>query len=160
MTVDQRADKGERKAVALPGFTAEASVAAPTGRYHARTRYVLPGRAAISPAANWGSFRQEHCRDGVRQYSAILWNIPWGASWERACWTTLGSPAGIPARPPDRCVNTGFNMWGQWDVPDRSCGGWGTPSIVCVDDPASPDPRCQICTRNNGDGTASTWHTC
>jgi hypothetical protein len=49
-----------------------------------------------------------------------------------------------------------FNWWcyGQCD---RACC---VPTTSCSDDPASPDPRCQICTRHNCDGTASMWHTC
>ncbi len=143
----------------LPAFTAEASLSASSRPYRARSRYTPAVTTRVSPATNWGAFRTEQCSaTGLRQYSAILWNIPWGWSWERACSTTPGRPAGIPPRTPDRCINTGFNMWGQWDVPDTSCGGGG--GTVCVDDPASPDARCQICTRDNGDGTATTWYTC
>jgi hypothetical protein len=47
--------------------------------------------------------------------------------------------------------------WWCYAQCDRACC---VPTTSCSDDPASPDPRCQICTRFNCDGTASTWHTC
>ena len=34
------------------------------------------------------------------------------------------------------------------------------PTTVCYPDRATTDPRCQICYKNNCDGTASVWHTC
>ena len=145
----------------MPGFTAEAALLDRSGRYRAISSFTPAATRRISPAINWGPFQSGLCSaQGYRQYSAILWNIPWGWSWERACQTTPGSPAGISPRPPNRCVNTGLNMWGQWDVPDTSCGTICRPTTVCRDDPASADPRCQICTRDNCDGTGSMWHTC
>jgi len=35
-----------------------------------------------------------------------------------------------------------------------------TPKTVCTQDPATSDPRCKVCRRNNCDGTASVSHTC
>lgn len=34
------------------------------------------------------------------------------------------------------------------------------PTTRCSQDPATTDPRCQICYRDNCDGTGSMWHTC
>lgn len=34
------------------------------------------------------------------------------------------------------------------------------PSTQCQQDPATQDPNCQICRRDNCDGTMSLWHTC
>jgi hypothetical protein len=34
------------------------------------------------------------------------------------------------------------------------------PTTRCDRDPATTDPRCQICYRDNCDGTGSLWHTC
>ncbi len=53
----------------------------------------------------------------------------------------------------------------QWDCVDEPNVQWiFVPACVrttrCNDDPASPDPRCQICYRDNCDGTGSVWHTC
>src|SRR5215203_4501428 len=103
----------------IPGFTAETALLGPSNRYRGSYAPLPASTGRVLPAQNWGSFRPEDCTaPGLRQYSAILWDIPWGQSWEAACSTTPGSPAGIAARPPDRCVNTDLNMWGQWDVPD------------------------------------------
>ena len=116
--------------MSAPGFTAEAALLGPSGQYGAISSYTPASTGRVLPAINWGSFAREQCSaNGLRQYSARLWNIPWGWSWERACQTTLGSPAGIPARPPDRCVNwgPGVSMWGQWDVPDTSCVPYRRP---------------------------------
>lgn len=144
--------------MSTPGFTADAVLGA---HIPARGRLRAQGTSndQIVPSLRWGNFRPEHCtRTGFRQHSAILWDIPWGASWERACATTPG----LEGRVPNRCVNTGTNMWGQWDVRDASCGLLPQPTTTCRQDPAACtcDTRCQICTRDNGDGTASTWHTC
>lgn len=81
---------------------------------------------AIAEAANWGSFKSDECTGiGYRQYSAILWNIPWGYSWERACAETPATINGHYFSRPTRCVNTGTHMWGEFDVPDDSCPHWG-----------------------------------
>ena len=34
------------------------------------------------------------------------------------------------------------------------------PKTVCTQDPATSDPRCKVCRRNNCDGTASVSHSC
>lgn len=71
-------------------------------------------------AAHWGEITPKQCTRGKREYSAILWDIPLGTSWERSCLTTPGVVAGRPARLPDRCViNT--NAWGIWEIDDPSC---------------------------------------
>jgi len=44
-----------------------------------------------------------------------------GQPWVATCASTAGNPGGIDPRVPDRCVNTGFNVWGEWDVPSNSC---------------------------------------
>ena len=35
-----------------------------------------------------------------------------------------------------------------------------TPKTICTQDPATSDPKCKICRRDNCDGTASVSHTC
>lgn len=70
----------------------------------------------------WGDITPKECRNGMRTYSAILWGIPWGQSWEEACATMPATVNGIFFPRPTRCVNTGLNMWGEWDVPDPTCG--------------------------------------
>jgi hypothetical protein len=75
---------------------------------------------------HWGDFKKDHCTStGTRQYSAILWDIPWGQSWDDACKAKPATVKGHTFSAPSRCKNTG-NMWGEFDVPDSSCGTkWG-----------------------------------
>lgn len=88
---------------------------------------------AISPAAaeqHWGDFKQDQCTgDGLRQYSSVLWDIPFGASWEAACASMPGTINGqtyLPAR----CKSTGGHMWGEFDVPDSTCSTPKTPTVT------------------------------
>ena len=138
--------------IRLPGFTAEAALGG-SGRH-------LPGRVVemaaevglVVPAAvpHWGDFKDDYCRkmsdcnpdgscvgNGLRQFSAILWDIPWGVDWKWFCENTV-VPAVINGqvvqRVPDRCVHSGFNMWGEFDIPDPTCP-CGTGYQVCMRDP-------------------------
>ncbi len=78
----------------------------------------------------WGSFQKDDCRDsGKRQYAAILWDIPWGASWEGACAQTPATLDGTFFAHPTRCVNDTFNMWGEFEVEDPTCN----PVTECTD---------------------------
>jgi hypothetical protein len=144
--------------VSMPGFTAELAVQATTYHYRgwSSDEAATPDRILLS-AIHWGPDKADQCTlSGFRQHSAILWDIPWGASWEAACASTPG----LENRPPDRCVNTGFNMWGEWDIRDDSCGQPCVPTTSCQQDPASTNPNCQVCYRDNCDGSATVWHTC
>jgi hypothetical protein len=77
-------------------------------------------------ASRWGEFKADHCTGfGQRQYSAILWDIPWGRSWEAECANSGANIHGYDFDRPARCVNTVTNMWGEFDVPDDSCPHWG-----------------------------------
>jgi hypothetical protein len=78
---------------------------------------------------HWGKWKRDGCtKPGYRQYSSILWDIPWGASWEMTCTKTMisgqtgakGLPAGHPEKV-SRCKNVGGRMWGEVDVRDNSC---------------------------------------
>lgn len=88
-------------------------------------------------ASYWGSFKNDGCsaNTGYRQYSAILWGIPWGYSWDTACHNTSATINGYGFWGATRCVNNGFNEWGQFDVIDRSCGvaalSWDYPNSFC-----------------------------
>lgn len=76
----------------------------------------------LSLTTHWGDFSRGDCvGDGERLYSAILWDIPPGVSWEEACAGTPATLLGEQLSSPDVCVNTGFNMWGEFHVPDLSC---------------------------------------
>lgn len=78
-------------------------------------------------ALKWGEFKKNSCVDwGKRKHSSILWDIPWGQSWENTCKKTGASINGKRYAKPDRCINTGGNMWGEFIVDDASCKPhWG-----------------------------------
>ncbi|MEQ1502699.1 MAG: hypothetical protein ABMB14_10740 [Myxococcota bacterium] len=87
-------------------------------------------------ASNWGGFQDDGCRmPGLRQYSSILWNIPWFESWDRACRAQVGIINGVNQGVPDRCPPAGLNQWGEWDVVDGACFAyWGSiRDLGCVD---------------------------
>jgi len=46
------------------------------------------------------------------------------------------------------------------DCETRSCRPPCVPTTRCYQDPATTDPRCQVCYRDNCDGTGSMWYTC
>lgn len=93
-------------------------------------------------APSWGEFKKDGCTSsnpGLRQYSSVLQGIPWGSSWERACEAAEAEVAGVYFEQPTRCVNSGLNMWGEFDVPDTSCeANWaatvGTETHTAQDD--------------------------
>src|SRR5690349_14445881 len=105
-----------------PGFFAAASVA--TSR-SGRTPQCFFEQTddVVVPALRWGDFADKGCaRMGARKYSAILWDIPWGQSWEAACATMPADVAGHHFDHPTNCVNDhGLAMWGEFEVPDSSC---------------------------------------
>lgn len=83
-------------------------------------------------AQKWGKFGNRKCvAIGKSQKSAILWNIPWGRSWEAACasyrrrggfWRTL------------KCENKGGHMWGTLTLNDHNCPRWGRmKNNLCVE---------------------------
>ena len=70
---------------------------------------------------HWGDFSTDSCsRLGMRQQSSVLWDIPWGASWDGTCRATGATVGGRFHAHPDRCV-TSAQQWGQFDVPDSTC---------------------------------------
>lgn len=69
----------------------------------------------------WGDFQKDgKSKPGFRQYAAILWDIPWGVSWEQTCANMPAIVRGHQFSRPTRCVNNGANMWGEFDVPDST----------------------------------------
>jgi len=85
--------------------------------------FVLGLAFAAGADMHWGEITPKDCvaGTGTREWSAILWDIPEGETWEAACQATPASVNGNPARRPNRC-DAGLNVWGVWDVPDESCG--------------------------------------
>lgn len=81
--------------------------------------------AQSAEALRWGATKDDGCRaQGVRQYSAILWDIQ--GSWERACaktsiWIQRWDGQWFFYESPARCRNAWGHMWGEWDVPDDTC---------------------------------------
>jgi hypothetical protein len=116
----------------LPGFFAARSLHPSEQHYRASARHALAktestiAQQAIPPVwcggAHWGDEAERDCVGfGKRQWSAILWGIPDGVSWEWCCEQTPHWSLWVGRRPPDRCINTGFNIWGEWDMPDPLC---------------------------------------
>lgn len=85
---------------------------------------VLAATSALADP-HWGDFKADRCTGvGYRQKSAILWDIK--GSWEEACYKTGATIDGYAFHQPARCNKSGFNMWGEFDVPDESCmPKWG-----------------------------------
>lgn len=86
---------------------------------------LLSGSAAVA-APMWGEPKADHCVNiHERQYSSILWNLPWGTDWDKACYATPLPFAGNTYRA-RRCSWNAFQEWGEFDVPDASCMAyWG-----------------------------------
>ncbi len=84
---------------------------------------------ASAPAQSWGAFEAGACVDGThRKFSAILWDIPGGVSWEDACAATPARVVHDTFARPTACVNNGFNMWGEFAVRDGSCSAVPPPA--------------------------------
>lgn len=134
----------------FPGFAAEASLYKSPNVYRRSEGVGVEGRpATVSAAVYWGvpggqhGFKDDGCMDkrvlcGYRKYSAILFDIPWGQSWEDTCAGTPADVAGQHFDRPSNCVNfgPGINEWGEFYVRDQACGG-------CYDVPRTHvDPCC------------------
>lgn len=107
--------------MSMPGYSAETALSFPHRRYGGDgTRHSASEGSLVSAQAYWGPTKNDGCiRRGVRRHSAILHDVPWNESWETWCEETPG----LENRPPNHCVNVGWNMWGQWDVSDSRCRG-------------------------------------
>jgi hypothetical protein len=72
-----------------------------------------------APGAFWSKPEiAEKCHSyGKREYTARIWNVPGGWSWENACKTLPNEFHGITFISPDSCENRGDRgMWGHWIV--------------------------------------------
>ena len=148
----------------LPGYAAEASLYKTTQLY----RGYFSGMSRIDAGASvvpqqtptWGTLSSS-CIPGGTTFSAILWNIPWGWSWTGTCAVTPGTQCPVVGMLPTRCVNTIFNVWGEWDTPVPcsnpfgGCGGGGggggggcPPGTKCCGDTDPKTGRCSgLCAR-------------
>ncbi|MDJ0853102.1 MAG: hypothetical protein QNK04_32440 [Myxococcota bacterium] len=82
--------------------------------------------ATEASALRWGDWQVSCVGMGQARYSAVLWDIPWGWSWENTCRQTGATIGGRSYARPNACVNTGSNIWGEFLVPDASCNPhWG-----------------------------------
>ena len=98
--------------------------------------------STASAQEHWGTFKRDGCTGpGLRQYSAILWGVPWGQSWEDACARMPARINGQRFAHPTRCV-TNINEWGEFDVQDSGCGR------VCKGVPCGSCGCCEGVCRN------------
>lgn len=80
-----------------------------------------------SCAPKWGQIRKDACRGiGIRQYSAVLENIPAGMSWDEACKQTgaeITNDYGTVQRfdKPNECVQKVNGQWGEFFVSVSDC---------------------------------------
>lgn len=94
---------------------------APAIQIEETSALVKPKSLLANSGPHWGNFQKDNqVKNGFRQYSSILWDIPWGQSWENTCANMPAIVRGHSFPHPTRCVNTGTNMWGEFDVPDTS----------------------------------------
>jgi hypothetical protein len=104
-----------------PTFSAEYSLRGfvPMPGYIHREGYRPRGGSDAIPALEWGSMKKV-CEGTVAHFSSVLWDIPWGQSWERTCAVTPG-PAEVGGRVPDYCEKGWGNIWGNWKQSDPGC---------------------------------------
>lgn len=77
-------------------------------------------------------FKADHCSgNGYRQYSSILWDIPWGQSWEETCARTPATINGYYFPYPNR-VKKNTHIWGEFDVPSTQCRQAGSLHSNCL----------------------------
>jgi len=103
----------------IPGFAADASLYRGNHQYRVDVSHTSVGAQSVVPAQlRWGNLQITCTGAGLATESAILWDIPWGQSWEATCYRTPHPRLGLP----HRCVNTQFNIWGEWDnVSETRC---------------------------------------
>ena len=66
---------------------------------------------------HYGDFSDGGCDGDKRKWSAILWDIE--GDWKTACEAHVAKRWNRAA---DKCVEAGFHMWGEFFVPDKTCG--------------------------------------
>jgi hypothetical protein len=85
--------------------------------------------APAAGAPHWGDWQVTCTAHDEATYSAILWDIPFGASWEQTCRDMRTTIRGVTYSTPSACLNVGpgISMWGEFHgVPEPSCRAhWG-----------------------------------
>jgi hypothetical protein len=122
---------GRMTRLKAPGFLAERSIYRSRRAYNAGPREQSSG--SITPAQlDSGCFEAcyNHC------------------NWE--CFREVGTARG-------QCLR---ECRIRYDQCRERCTVHCTPSTTCRQDPATTDPRCQICYTDYCDGFASVSHTC
>jgi hypothetical protein len=88
---------------------------------------------------HWGDFKDNGCASsdiapGLRSYSAVLWGIPFGASWENACAAMPATFGSTTLAHPAVCVNVSkvieFWMFSVEVVNSVMDTAMGTSSVV------------------------------
>jgi len=122
----------------------------------------VPGvPVALASSAHWGEFQKDYCTSfGLRQYSAILWDIPWGQSWYQACKSTPATIEGQQFSGANRCPKRLGRQWGEFDVRDASCG-----CSILTTKTACPVPPVLWCRdycgiAQDGVDPVSGWYPC
>ncbi|MCB9527718.1 MAG: hypothetical protein H6701_04850 [Myxococcales bacterium] len=114
--------------------------------------------AVAAPAASaadltWGHFKDNGCinpmsHPGLRAYSAVLWNIPHGQSWEETCARTPAIFDGVSYPHPVACVNTAIAdplaLSGAAILGGAVCAG-GTIVASVAAGTAPPDGLLELC---------------
>ena len=94
---------------------------------------LVAGQEATA-AARWGEISPEDgcCPDesglGYRTYAGILWDIPWGQSWDAVCLATPAKFTDVQGTVqrfdrPTRCGRCGLYECGYFAVRDATCDG-------------------------------------
>jgi hypothetical protein len=115
---------------------------------------VVSGLKNAREGKHWGDFKDDGCMNwrthcGKKQYSSVLWGIPWGESWEEACANMPADVGGTHFDHPSNCVNVGpgINEWGEFYVSDNSC----RCHPVCRVDPCGGGVQCVLTDPNTGE---------
>lgn len=170
----------------IPGFTAGTSVYKSSRHYHiaadtASSNQVVPQQRCPPPGLCEKASRI--CRRGDEAPFCDILADCFDCRVE--CTPSCDPPKRNPALGPclwERCVDQGCNeSWrpapgctrcvapgvrecrdasGNCSTTTEGCSVTCTPTTRCFQDPATTNPRCQICYRDNCDGTASVRHTC
>jgi hypothetical protein len=124
----------------IPGFTAKASLMNNNGQDYnlfsdksfisltssALQQLQITQEECDKAPTRWGPFERGPCIGGRSRRSAVLYDIPDGCSWERACGRRGATIDGHTFDRPDHCVNNIFNIHGIFYTP-CSGGGGGPP---------------------------------